>query len=331
MSSTSRPHYRSRAAKPTLALLACLLLAGATVACGSHSHRAVIPSGEDTDVHVSALSTADDAPLYIAQQRGLFTAQGLHVTIDTVSQSNLAIPELNQGKADIQAGGNLGTYFQAADRGQIDLRVVAEAGLAATNQTGVVVPPDSPIDTPAKLANATVAINNPAPNIQSVTLDRVLRSMNIDPSGTRYIGMPFEDALTKLHNHQIDAAWFPEPFVTLAEQQGARTVLSPCSGPTANFPLDGYYATASYTKHNPHTVAAFRRAIQQAAGLASSRELVVDTLTNYVKIPRSIASLITLPNYPTTLQPRRLQRLLDLMYREHAIYHRLEAAQLTAR
>ncbi|GAB3004845.1 sulfonate ABC transporter substrate-binding protein [Amycolatopsis acidiphila] len=312
------------------ASLACCALVGVSAACSGQSAAATIPPNETTHVRVAALSTADDVPLYIAQQRGLFAAQGLQVTIDTVAQSNLAIPELNQQKVDIQAGGNYGTYFQAADSHQVDLRIVAEGGLSAPGQTAVVVPPGSPIDTPGKLANATIAINNPAPNIQSVTLDRVLRSMNIDPGNVHYVGMPFSAALSALRDHTIDAAWFPEPFVTQAEQQGAKPILSPCSGPTADFPLDGYYSTADFARRNPHTVAAFRRAIQQASGLAADHQLVVDTLSRYAGIDPSIASLITLPGYPTTLQPRRLQRLLDLMYDSGAIHSALQATSLIA-
>jgi NitT/TauT family transport system substrate-binding protein len=313
-----------------LAAAASCVLVGASAGCAGRPAAPAIPPDETTHVRVAALSTADDVPLYIAQQRGLFAQQGLQVTIDTVAQSNLAIPELDEHKVDIQAGGNYGTYFQAADAHAVDLRIVAEGGLSAPGQTAVVVPPDSPIDTPAKLANATIAINNPAPNIQSVTLDSVLRSLNVDPGGVHYVGMPFPDAISALQEHKIDAAWFPEPFVTQAEQQGAKPILSPCSGPTADFPLDGYYSTADFAQRNPHTVAAFRRAIQQASGLATDHQLVVDTLARYVNIAPSIASLITLPNYPTTLQPQRLQRLLDLMYDSGAIHTQLQATSLIA-
>ena len=79
-------------------------------------------------------------------------------------------------------------------RGDADLRVVSEAALASPGLDQVVVSPRSGIRDVTQLAGRTVAVNTPAPNIQTLALDRVLAARGIGP--VRYVTMPFAQAGT---------------------------------------------------------------------------------------------------------------------------------------
>ena len=79
------------------------VLAGA--GCGGPSGGLPkVPGLEKTSLTVGAVPVADEAGLYIAQDEGLFAAEGLHVTIDPILSSADATKGQNDGKFDITAG-----------------------------------------------------------------------------------------------------------------------------------------------------------------------------------------------------------------------------------
>src|SRR5215469_4483164 len=72
------------------------------------------PNGplEAPAITVEAEPTADEAGLYIAADRGYFQQEGLTVTIKPTGGGELAIPDLNRGRADLVAG-NYVSFVQA--------------------------------------------------------------------------------------------------------------------------------------------------------------------------------------------------------------------------
>ncbi|MDN5914439.1 MAG: ABC transporter substrate-binding protein [Pseudonocardia sp.] len=287
---------------------------------------------EKASITVTGLPIVDIAPLHLAQQQGLFAEQGLNVTIKPLTSSDQSLPGLADGSVDIVAGGNYVTFFEAQARKETDIRVVAEAALASPGLDQVVTGPRSGITDPRQLAGRTVAVNTPAPNIQTLTLNRVLAGRGVDPASVKYVTMPFAQSVTALETGGVDAAWLVEPFVTQAEQSiGALPLIDPTSGPTDAFPLDGYFTTARFAAQYPATVAAFQRALSQASERAADDQQVATSLPSYTPISATTAGILTLPEYPSTLQPQRLQRVADLMTQAGMIPDRLDTASLAVR
>jgi ABC-type nitrate/sulfonate/bicarbonate transport system substrate-binding protein len=75
---------------------------------------------------------ADEAGLYIAQDEGLFKAEGLNVTIDSIVSSELATQDQNNGTYDITAGNSV-SYIQDQVSGESNLEIVAEGSLMQPN------------------------------------------------------------------------------------------------------------------------------------------------------------------------------------------------------
>ncbi|TCK26193.1 ABC transporter substrate-binding protein [Pseudonocardia endophytica] len=315
---------RTRAGAVLAAGLA-LLLSG----CSQATSAPADAPPEKASITVTGLPIVDTAPLYLAQQEGLFKAQGLDVTIRTLPSSNQSLPGLADGSVDIAGGGNYVTFFGAQARKDADLRVVAEGALASPGLDQVVTRPNSGIDAPEQLAGRTIAVNTPPPNIQTLTLGRVLAARGVDPDSVKYVTMPFPQAVAALKAGTLDAAWLVEPFVTQAESDfGALPLIDPTSGPTGTFPLDGYFTTARFAEQYPATVRAFRRAISQASEMAADDQRVTGILPTYTTVSPTTAGIITLPDYPTTVQPARLQRVLDLMAQSGMLGQRLDATTL---
>ena len=59
---------------------------------------------EKTHLTVAAVPAEGAAGLYLAEERGLFTQQGLHVTIVTTASAGAVIPQLLHGSVDIDSG-----------------------------------------------------------------------------------------------------------------------------------------------------------------------------------------------------------------------------------
>jgi NitT/TauT family transport system substrate-binding protein len=308
-----------------LGLVAVLVLASGCASSGQPT------TPERTHVTVTSLPIVDVAPLYLAQQNGFFRDAGLDVTIKPLTSSPQGLTGLADGSVDIVAGANYVSYLEEQARGDADLRIVAEAALASPGLDQVVVSPRSGIRDASQLAGRTIAVNTPPPNIQTLALDRVLAARGVDPRTVRYVPMPFAQAVTALGNGSLDAAWLVEPFVTQAEQAvGALPVVDPASGPTAALPLDGYFTTSRFAEQFPNTVAAFRSALARGAALAANSRATTAALPGFAPVDGPTATLITLPNYPTTVRAERIQRVADLMTQAGMIDRRLDVASLIA-
>jgi NitT/TauT family transport system substrate-binding protein len=77
------------------------------------------------DTTVAAIPAVDLAGLYIAQDRGLFARQGLHVTIVPVPSSQSVISQQLAGQIDISAGSYVA--YLAAQAAGARFRILAEA------------------------------------------------------------------------------------------------------------------------------------------------------------------------------------------------------------
>jgi ABC-type nitrate/sulfonate/bicarbonate transport systems, periplasmic components len=302
-------HNRGAVFVSVLAILPLLL-----VSCGSSQSSAPGPNGiEKNKLTVAALPIVDDAPLFLAKERGLFAAEGLDVKIQILQQSSLAIPGLINGSIDVVGGGNYVTFLQANDSGALKVRILHAAYEARPGVDVVLVEPSSPIRRPQDLAGKKIAVNI-LNNVQSLTLDAVLAADGVDPSTIHYVQIPFPNMAAAMQRGQVDAAYTVEPFSTDAiHTLGARTVADATSGPTANFPLSGYFATDRFVTKNPNTAHAFQRALAKAAAMAADRPTLDGILASYTKITPSDASKLAVGAFPVTTEADALQRVADLM------------------
>lgn len=319
-----------RQPRSRLVLLVCLgLTATLAMACGSSEPSKGANGLEKASVTVASLPLLDVAGLHIAVKRKLFEAEGLHVRIKPITQSIAALPALKNGQVDVIAGGNYVSFLQAYRQGAADLRIIADCSGQAPRFMQLLTMPDSPIRQPRDLAGRTVAVNI-LNNIQSLTLNEILRAANVDPSTVKYRAIPFPQMGAALQKHEVDAVHTGEPFGTEIQRElGARMVVDGGGAPVTGLPVSGYFTTDSFVRKNPKTAAAFQRALQKAQALASAdRKNVEEVLPGYVKVDPKIVSRLVMPEYPTSLDPVRLQRLPDLMLKDGLLKSRVDMKDL---
>jgi NitT/TauT family transport system substrate-binding protein len=272
-------------------------------------------SVEKPDLTVAAVPAADTAGLYVAQQRGLFAAAGLHVKIVPVTSSATAIAGQMAAQYDITIG-NYVSYILADAQHQASLRILAEGSIMQPRAQVILTPPGSPITTIADLKGKKIGVNVVG-NIGTLLISSVLSEGGILPSQVHFVPIPFPDMTAALKAHAVDAAWLPEPFVSFAEQSiGAQQLIDTDQGATQNFPIAGYVVTQAWAKKYPKTAAAFGRVLLQGQMLADTNRVAVEqAMVAFVGVSRQAAAITTIDNYPLTLDPTRLQRVPDEMLR----------------
>jgi NitT/TauT family transport system substrate-binding protein len=303
------------------------------------------PAGplEQHTITVEAVPTADEAGLYIAQDLGYFAREGLTVNIAPTGGGELAIPDLRSGKADLVAG-NYVSFIQAQIGGKtidseiggpISLRIVANGSQMQLGNQGLYVMPHSPITSVRTLATAKpkakVGVNT-VNNIGTLLVGSLLQDNGHQlndvslfaptPSGANF--NPFVALIGDLHNGTINAAWLPEPFGTIAQQQlGAVKIADFDSASLTNFPIGTYIGTQSWVTSHPNTVAAFLHALQEGQQKADTdRSQVESSLVSHTLVPngtptavaKQIAALMTLDTYPLSMDVPTMQRVSNAMF-----------------
>ncbi len=282
---------------------------------------------EKTNIVVNAFPAIDSAGLYIAQDQGLFAAQGLHVKIVPVpvnaappSTQNL-VDGQEKGLYDITAGDYV-TYIEdqlGAGASKADLRIIAESSFLQPNVLTLLVKGGSPISQVSQLKGQTVSVN--APNdIGTLLIDSLLISHGLKPQQVHFnTDVPFPLVVQTLtaKNSPVVASFAPEPFVSGGEAaRGLEELADLDQGATQDFPIQGYAVTADWAKKYPNTLKAFTTALSQGQQIADTdRAAVENVIGKYLHIDKQSAAFISLPAFPLGVDAVRLQRVVSSMKR----------------
>jgi NitT/TauT family transport system substrate-binding protein len=284
---------------------------------------------EKSTIKVSIMSTIDLAPLHLAINEGLFKQQGLDVQTVDAASGQASLQNLISGSVDI-AYSSYTPFFVAKSKGAADIKFVADASSAAPKSTEIVAMPNSNVKSVKDLAGKKIAIT--AENtICDILTKSVMRDNGVDFSGVKWVPMPFPSMAAALQRGDVDAAFMTEPFITQAAKTvGAVPILDTATGPTQNFPTAGYGALGKFVSANPKTVAAFQRAMQIATTQSADRSKIEPLMVQFAHIDPDTAALTTLLTFQSTLDPRRLQRVPDLMQEFGTIPQRIDVTPMIA-
>jgi NitT/TauT family transport system substrate-binding protein len=176
--------------------------------------------------------------------------------------------------------------------------------------------------------NPKIAVNAEK-DLGELTTRSVLDTAGVQQNKIQFTTVGFNDMITALQNRTVDAAFMVEPFITRAEQQLGATILTDAArGATQEFPMTGYASSKKFADANPATMAAFRHTLQQAQEQASDRLKVQSVLKDYAGVDAGTADLISVGNFPTTLNAVRLQRVADMMETSGMLQNRLDAQSM---
>jgi NitT/TauT family transport system substrate-binding protein len=289
--------------------------AGLVLVAGCASRPPAVSSGlEKTSLVVDVFPTVDTAGLYIAQMNGLFARQGLHVTIKFTSTSQQAVNAQVAGQADVTSADYV-TYVDNEVTGRARLRIVAEASFLQPHVLALMVSPHSTIGTVAELKGKSIALAAPD-DIGGLLVDSLLAGNGLSPHQVRFrTGIALPTTGKALDEGTVDAAPVPEPFTSSSEEAyGDQPLADLDQGATESFPIQGYAVTEAWARQHPHTLQAFDRALEQGQELADTNRADIErAMNNYLGIPYQTAAIMALPDFPLSVDPVRLQRVVDAM------------------
>ena len=271
---------------------------------------------EKTDIVIDAFPAIDSAGLFIAQQQGLFKAQGLNVTIKLAATSQTAIDGQLKGQFDITSADYV-TYVDNVLLNRAPLRIVAESSFLQPNVLALLTKRGSEVQSVRQLRDKTVSVNAPD-DIGTLLVDSLLSDYGVPLNSVRFNNnVDFPQVGQYLAEGRVDAAFAPEPFVSLDGMAAGTTELADLDqGGTSDFPIQGVAVTQKWAQDNPHTLAAFERAYAKGQETAHTRRTAVEAaLKQFLGLPPLAAALVSLPNFPVGVNPARLQRLVDAMVR----------------
>jgi NitT/TauT family transport system substrate-binding protein len=311
---------RVRVASVALAALTVLSTTGCgLLASAPKGPQTVVGNPRDletVDIVVTTLPTLDVAPIYIAVKKGYFGREGLNVTLLPVASGGAAIDSLVAGRASI-AFGSYTPFFAAQERGVArnvgGLKLVADASSLGPGNSEIVVAKDSPIRNVRDLRGAKigiVAVNSMTQYLTASSLD----ANDVPLDSVTWVPLPFPDTGPQVASGGLDAAFLTEPVLTIAKAQfGVRRLADTNTGSTEGLPLTGYGATGVFVEQNPHTVAAFQRAMQRATLDARDPRVITPVAQESLRLNDMVAKVMKLPQYQAGLLPGQLQRTADLM------------------
>jgi NitT/TauT family transport system substrate-binding protein len=207
-------------------------------------------------------------PELVAYDEGLFAKEGLAVEwadrdkgVEKKTDTSITSPKgvtpfashgrlLELGQADMYNACEWGNYCRVQDTG-VGSRQIGRRGIVT--YASIIVRPDSPVFTAQQLANRTVGVpfyfgtHYLALHLLEGFMPREMIKLVKAPNGSRY---RFDSML----KGEIEATTLTEPYITLAEKKGCRTICS------------AFYTGTEVASNrvDAETYAAFNRAVREA-------------------------------------------------------------------
>ena len=297
--------------------LGLLLVLGMTAAaCGgddddaggdSSGDTGASSSEELTPIKVGILPIADLAPLYNGIEQGFFEEEGLDVTTEVGQGGAALVPAVQSGEYQL-AFGNYVSLMLARQNGvdvQIVSNVVSGADTADRGTNGLLVAPDSGIESIDDLAGKTFAVTT-LDNVAEVNIRTTLREHDVDDSDIDFVELPFPDMNAAVESGDVDVAWQAEPFITLGEADGLVSVADPMYETTPSMPLAGMFASQSWLEDNPDLADAFYRAMQRSLEAASDDDAMRDAIAGNTETPPEVVAELALANWQADLDEDKL-------------------------
>src|ERR1700726_3387577 len=201
---------------PVIAILACAMLLAPHIAAAQ-------------TITVGATSSTSDAPIYIAEKKGYFQAEGIEVKVTNFRSAADMVAPLGAGQRQAGAGSASAGLYNAVARG-IRIKIVADKASSPPGYgaTKIMVRRDL-IDSgrykePRDLKGTRFAMNAPGVSNTS-TLNTLLKSVGLKYSDVDTVDLPFPDHVVALKNKSVEASASVEPGPAIAVRNGDAVVL----------------------------------------------------------------------------------------------------------
>ncbi|MDO8915754.1 MAG: MetQ/NlpA family ABC transporter substrate-binding protein [Coriobacteriia bacterium] len=180
-------------------------------------------------VRIGTLTTEDALPLWVAERDGLFKKAGLDVAITVFQSAQERDAALTAGAIDGVMGDIIAVAALRAGGVPVKITTIMLGATPAEGRFGIVAAPGSKITTLEELKG--VPVGTSSGTIQEYVLDGLMGQVGIaldqvKKEEVKKVPVRFELLMTG----KLQAAALPEPFLSLAEKQGAALIADDTEG-----------------------------------------------------------------------------------------------------
>lgn len=288
--------------KPCVLFSLLLLLSLALAACGG----ATPAPAEAVTVRFAMLPILDALPMFVAEAKGYFEAEGINIEVVPVASAAERDQVMQAGQADAMVNDLISTLFYN-NQAEASLVVVRFARTATPDfgQYFILAGPGSGISSVEDLKGVEIAISD-ATTIDYVT-DRLLQAEGFAPEDIRSIAIPnIRDRMVALGDGTVMAATMPDPAAAGAIAGGATIVLSDAAHPEYGNSVLSF--SADFVDANPEAVRGFLAAWERAVTeINADKTQWTEILQTNNLLSEQLIGTYTLPDYPTASVPSEAQ------------------------
>ena len=180
-------------------------------------------------VKVSVYQSVSDAGIYIAADKGYFSAQGITIETVQLDTASSVVTALASGQVDVAGGAPSAAIYNAARQG-IGIKVVADKGSMqdGAGYLGLVVrnAAADQIRSPADLRGRNVALAGyGVGTTNEIAMNEMLKGVGLKEDELNLQNLSFGDSFAALASGSVDAAYLIEPLIQSAEQKGIGRLL----------------------------------------------------------------------------------------------------------
>ena len=280
-------------------------MAGLLIFASLFGGCATKPATDKTPVRMAMLPILDTIPLYLAQEAGYFSTEGVSVEFIPVGSAAERDQVMAAGRADGLINDLVSVVLY--NRQGITLQVVRFMCVASNEvpMFRVVASPKAGIKTVSDLAGIPIGISQGS--IIDYVTDRLLQSEGLAADQIKTVAVPkIPERMALLGSGELKAATLPEPFATLAIQNGAVVITDDRSHPEFGNSVISFHK--DFLDQHPAAVQGFLRAVEKAIDdINISPEKAEPILSKYKLVPPDLAANYPVPSFPTSSLPSQAQ------------------------
>jgi NitT/TauT family transport system substrate-binding protein len=173
-----------------------------------------------------------DAAVWVGLDKGFFKDQGIDLELVPFTSTADILPSLTTGQVDFSSTAANAAMFNATERA-VQIKFIADLAIAGPNTRSAAIGVRSDIvdggkfKGPADLKGLNIASGGP-PGASTIdfAIENYAGKGNLTHADLKLTFLPFPQMPAAMANKAVDAAYFVEPFLSAAEQQGTAKMVA---------------------------------------------------------------------------------------------------------
>lgn len=312
---------KAAAAGSVLALALTGCSGGSPSGTGEETAGTGTGDGKLQELNIGIIPIAPSAAVQVGIEEGIFEEHGLDVNLQTAQGGAAMLPAVSSGDLDVGVGNPLSVILVNDQGLQMDIVSGYTNSFAEGNDiTGVIANTSAGIDSWAGLEGKTVAVNT-LNGQGDLTIMEAVAQDGGNPEAVNFVEVAFSDMPGQLSAGNIDAAWFPEPFLeNLANKKGTELLGYNYQETIPGLSTMVTFSSQKFVDSNPELIDKYRAAITETLQFAEQNpERVRDVLVEFLNMPEETAANLQLEEFNAEVQRDKLDQLAELMLKYEVI------------